>query len=139
MAPTRWTAETAAKPANPWPQPTMSSAILWGLKGRCPACGKGKIFNKFLKIVPACSACGAPLGLARADDAPPYLTILVVGHIVVPLLFEVDRMGEPPVWLMAAIFLPLTLALCLALLQPIKGATVGVMTNLDMLKSTPPG
>jgi uncharacterized protein (DUF983 family) len=138
MAPTRWPADAVAKP-NAWPHPPMMTAILRGLKGRCPACGNGPIFNGFLKVVAACANCTAPLGLARADDAPPYVTILIVGHIVVPLLFEVDRMGEPPIWLMTAIFLPLTLALCLALLRPIKGALVGVMVNLDMLKSSPPG
>lgn len=142
MAPVRWSAEsaaTAAAPRRAWPHPPMSTAILRGLKMVCPACGKGPIFNGFLKVVPACRDCTAPLGLARADDAPPYLTILIVGHIVVPLLFEVDRMGEPPLWLMSAIFLPLTVLLCLTLLRPLKGATVGVMVNLDMLKSTPPG
>jgi uncharacterized protein (DUF983 family) len=82
-----------------------------------------------------CSNCAAPLGLARADDAPPYFTILVTGHIIVPLLFMVDRMGEPPVWLMSAIFLPLTLLTALGLLRPIKGGTVGLMLNLNMLKS----
>ncbi|MFL5257202.1 MAG: DUF983 domain-containing protein [Rhodopila sp.] len=138
MAPIRWPADTAAK-RNAWPHPPMTTAILRGLKGLCPACGEGRIFDGFLKVVPACSHCGAPLGLARADDAPPYLTILIAGHIIVPLLFMVDRMGEPSVWLMAAIFLPLTLALCLGMLRPIKGATVGVMVNLDMLKSSPPG
>lgn len=139
MAPTRWPADAAATPRNSWPHPPMKTAILRGLKGLCPACGQGRIFNGFLKVVPKCAHCEAPLGLARADDAPPYLTILVAGHIIVPLLFEVDRMGEPPVWLMAAIFLPLTVVLCLGLLRPIKGATVGVMVNLDMLKPTPPG
>ena len=139
MAPTRWPADAAAAPRNAWPHPPMMTAVLRGLRGLCPACGKGAIFNGYLKIVPRCAHCEAPLGLARADDAPPYLTILIAGHIIVPLLYWVDRMGEPSVWLMAAIFLPLTAALCLGLLRPIKGATVGVMVTLDMLKPTPPG
>ena len=138
MAPIRWPADTAVK-RNAWPHPPMTTAILRGLQMVCPACGKGRIFDGFLKVVPACASCGAPLGLARADDAPPYLTILIAGHIIVPLLYMVDRMGEPPLWLMSAIFLPLTLVLCLGLLRPIKGAMVGVMVNLDMLKTTPPG
>ena len=141
MAPTRWTSDTAAASArrNAWPHPPMMTAIGRGLRGLCPACGNDKLFDGFLKVRAACRSCGAPLGLARADDAPPYLTILVAGHIIVPLLYEVDRMGEPPIWVMASIFLPLTLVLCVGLLRPIKGATVGVMVNLDMLKSTPPG
>ena len=75
------------------------------------------------------------LGLARADDAPPYFTILITGHIVVPLILIVDRMQQPPVWVMSAIFLPLTFCLALGLLRPIKGGTVGLMLNLNMLKS----
>jgi uncharacterized protein (DUF983 family) len=142
MAPIRWPADAsdAGAKRNAWPQPPMATAIWRGFKGLCPACGKTKAFYRFLKVVPACANCSAPLGLARVDDAPPYVTILIVGHIVVPLLFEVDRMGEPPAWLMAAIFLPLTAGLCLGLLQPIKGAILGIMVNLDMLTpSSSPG
>jgi uncharacterized protein (DUF983 family) len=115
----------------------MATAIGRGLMGRCPACGKSHLFNGFLRVVAACTNCGAPLGLARADDAPPYITILITGHIIVPLLFMVDRMGEPPIWLMSAIFLPLTFVTALGLLRPVKGGTVGVMLALNMLKSDP--
>jgi uncharacterized protein (DUF983 family) len=122
---------------TPWPHPRMGTAIGRGLLGRCPACGKSHLFNGFLRVVTECSVCGAPLGLARADDAPPYITILITGHIVVPLLFMVDRMGEPPIWVMSAIFLPLTFFLALGLLRPVKGGTVGLMLTLNMLKSDP--
>jgi uncharacterized protein (DUF983 family) len=115
----------------------MATAIGRGLMGRCPACGKSHLFNGFLRVVAECTNCGAPLGLVRADDVPPYITILITGHIIVPLLFIVDRMGEPPIWLMSAIFLPLTLILTIGLLQPIKGGVVGIMMNLNMLKSDP--
>jgi uncharacterized protein (DUF983 family) len=120
---------------NAWPHPTMATAIGRGLLGRCPACGKTRLFDGFLRVVTECASCGAPLGLARADDAPPYFTILITGHIVVPLMFIADRMGEPPIWLMSAIFLPLTFFLALGLLRPVKGGTVGLMLNLNMLKS----
>jgi uncharacterized protein (DUF983 family) len=132
----RWVPDRST-PLNPWPMPTLADAIGRGLRGRCPACGKGKIFRGYLKVVEACEVCAAPLGLARADDAPPYFTILVVGHIVIPLLFVVDRSTQLPVWTMSAIFLPLTLALTLALIRPIKGATVGLMLTMNMLKSDP--
>ena len=121
--------------SNPWPHPPMATAIGRGLLGRCPACGQSHLFNGFLRVVPECTNCRAPLGLARADDAPPYFTILVTGHIVVPLIVMVDRMNEPPIWLMSAIFLPLTFFMALGLLRPIKGGTVGLMLNLNMLKS----
>jgi uncharacterized protein (DUF983 family) len=116
-----------------WPVPDMPTAIGRGLKGHCPACGKGRMFLGFLTVTNACPDCGAPLGLARADDAPRYLTILLVAHIVIPLVYIVDRLGEPPLWVMTAIFVPLSLALALGLLRPIKGGTVGVLVNLNML------
>jgi uncharacterized protein (DUF983 family) len=132
----RWEPDRSV-PLNPWPMPTLATAIGRGLLGRCPACGKGKIFNGFLKVAAECHECGAPLGLARADDAPPYFTILVVGHIVIPLLFVVDRAEHLPDWMMTAIFVPLTVALALSLIRPIKGGTVGLMLTLNMLKSDP--
>ena len=135
MTPERWEPDRSTEP-NPWPMPSLGTAIGRGLAGRCPACGRGKIFNGFLKVVGECSECRAPLGLARADDAPPYFTILIVGHIVIPLLFLVDK-AQLPVLVMSAIFLPLTLALAIGLIRPIKGGTVGLMLNLNMLKSDP--
>ena len=136
MTTERWEPDRST-PLNPWPMPPLATAIGRGLRGRCPACGKGRIFTGFLKVSAACDVCKAPLGLARADDAPPYFTILAVGHIVIPLLFVVDRSVELSVLTMSAIFLPLTLVLALGLIRPIKGGTVGLMLNLNMLKSDP--
>jgi uncharacterized protein (DUF983 family) len=102
---------------------------------RCPACGDTRLFSGFLSVVPKCLACAAPLGLIRADDAPPYFTIILTGHIVVPLMLLVDRMDSPPLWLMSAIFLPLALLLSIGLLRPVKGGTLGLMLTLNMLKS----
>jgi uncharacterized protein (DUF983 family) len=115
----------------------MTTAIGRGMLGHCPACGKSHLFNGFLRVVTECRNCGAPLGLARADDAPPYLTILVTGHVVIPVMFMVDRMSDLSTWTMSAIFLPLTFFMALGLLRPIKGGTVGVMLTLNMLKNDP--
>lgn len=137
MTPAPWQPDGLVAP-NSWPHPAMITAIGRGLLGRCPACGKTHLFNGFLRVVTACTNCHAPLGLARADDAPPYFTILITGHIVVPLMFIVDRMNpEPPVWVMSSIFLPLTFFVALGLLRPIKGGTVGLMLTLNMLKNDP--
>jgi len=133
----RWDSRQASH-LHSWPTPGLADAIGRGLMGRCPACGKGRIFKGFLKVAATCQVCEAPLGLARADDAPPYLTILLVAHIVVPLLVLVDRFQQPSTLAMSAMFLPLTLALSLGLLRPIKGATIGAMTSLDMLKPGDP-
>ena len=134
MAPISWKPDRLAA-ASPWTVPPLATAIGRGLIGRCPACGQTHLFNGYLRVVPECRNCAAPLGRARADDAPPYFTIFVVGHIVVPLMFILDRAQNPPIWLMCAIFLPLTLLLSLALLRPIKGGTVGLMLKLGMVRS----
>lgn len=111
------------------------AAAMWrGARGKCPNCGQAPMFRGFLKVVDACPSCAAPLGLARADDAPPYFTILIVGHIVVPLMLMLERAYAPSALVQTAIWVPVTLALSLALLRPIKGATVAVMTACDMLK-----
>ena len=74
--------------------------------------------------------------LARMTHLP-ILPFCVTGHVVVPLMYVVDRLNQPPLWIMCAIFLPLTLVMALGLLRPIKGGTVGLMLNLNMLKSDP--
>jgi uncharacterized protein (DUF983 family) len=137
MSPAPWQPNRSVA-INPWPHPPLLTAIGRGLLGRCPACGQSHIFNGFLRVATECTNCHAPLGLARADDAPPYFTILLTGHIVVPLMFVVDRMTpEPSVLTMSLIFLPLTFLLALGLLRPIKGGTVGLMLTLNMLKNDP--
>lgn len=82
-----------------------------------------------------CTVCGAPLGSFRADDAPPYFTILLVGHIIVPVMVFWEQLAPPPLWVEFAVLLPATLALTLLLIRPIKGATLAVMLRLGMMKS----
>ncbi len=113
----------------------MLTALWRGVRGLCPACGQTHAFNGYLRVVPLCLACGAPLGEVRADDAPPYFTIFIVGHLIVTLLFYVDHKYSPPIWLLSVIFLPLTALLCLALLRPVKGATLGLMLKFGLLKT----
>jgi uncharacterized protein (DUF983 family) len=136
MAPVRWQPDRSPSPP-PWNVPPAVTAIGRGIVGRCPSCGKGHIFEGFLRVVPQCRSCGAPLGSARADDAPPYFTILIVGHIIVPMIVIWQRMSDPPTWLMSAVFVPLTLVLTLALMRPVKGGVVGLMVSLNMLKTEP--
>jgi uncharacterized protein (DUF983 family) len=113
--------------------PALLTALARGFVNRCPACGKGHVFRGYLTVAASCSQCGAPLGRLSADDAPPYFTIFATGHIIVPLMFLVER-AHPPIWVNAAIFLPLTVVVAVGLLRPIKGATVGLMLRLGMFK-----
>jgi uncharacterized protein (DUF983 family) len=108
------------------------TALKRGFRGRCPRCGQGKLFRAFLKVDNNCSVCGLDFTPHRADDLPAYLVIVIVGHIVVPTALFIETDYSPPVWLQLAIYLPLTLVLSLALLQPVKGAVVGVQWALHM-------
>jgi len=123
------------KPA--WPLPELLPALLRGLSCKCPACGKTRLFTGYLRVADSCADCNAPLGSIRADDAPPYFTIFIVGHIVVPGMFLLDRAYEPSDLVQAAIWLPVTAILALALLRPIKDATVGLMLRLGLSKAGP--
>ena len=108
------------------------TAVRRGLGNHCPYCGVGKVFAGYLKIVPECSNCHAPLGRLRADDAPPYFTIFLVGHVLVPPVFWIEKAYEPPMWLHMVVWLPLFTILCMLLLRPIKGGVVGWMSTLGM-------
>jgi uncharacterized protein (DUF983 family) len=100
---------------------------MWaGFRQRCPSCGTGRLFGRYLKVNDACPACGEALHHHRADDAPPYFTILIVGHVVVGAILPVERAFAPPLWLHAVLWLPLTLVMSLWLLPRIKGAIVGL-------------
>jgi uncharacterized protein (DUF983 family) len=112
----------ATKPAsrNFW------QAIRRGFMLRCPSCGKGKLFRAYLKVADTCPNCGEELHHHQADDAPPYFTILIVGHIVVPIMLAVELEYMPPVVLQMVFWPTLTLFLSLILLPRIKGAVVGM-------------
>jgi len=100
-------------------------AIRRGLGGHCPNCHRGSLFRAFLKVADCCSVCGEALHHHRADDAPAYFVILIVGHVVVPLALVVEVAYAPPYWVHAVLWLPLTISLAVGLLQPVKGAIVG--------------
>src|SRR5690606_36109748 len=95
-----------------------------GLGCRCPNCGEGRLFRGYLSVDPACRACGHENARYRADDAPAYFTIFIVGHQTVPLLWALGvwRWETGPV---LAVALPLVLAATLALLPFVKGAMIG--------------
>ena len=107
-------------------------ALKRGFRGRCPRCGEGKLFRAFLKTADHCSACGQDFTPHRADDLPAYLVIVIVGHIVMPLALMIETNYSPPVAFQLAIYLPLTFIASLVLLQPVKGAVVGVQWALRM-------
>jgi uncharacterized protein (DUF983 family) len=122
-----WTRDSAiAEKRDVW------AAMKRGFRGRCPRCGEGKLFRAFLKVADNCSVCGLDFTPHRADDLPAYLVIVIVGHIVVPLALFIETNYSPPVALQLAVYLPLTFFASLLLLQPVKGAVVGMQWALRM-------
>jgi uncharacterized protein (DUF983 family) len=105
-------------------QRDTGAAMRNGLFGRCPNCAQGKLFRAFLKVVDQCPVCGEDFHHHRADDAPAYFNIVIVGHIVVPLVLAVEIAFAPAYWIHVVLWLPLILALSFGLMQPIKGAIV---------------
>lgn len=109
--------------------PTETSKVALGVRRglglRCPQCGEGRLFGRFLKVSECCEACGADNTVYPSDDAPPYLTLFFVGHFIIPFMFWVDRAWEPALWVQFAIWLPLIAAVSLVLLPYMKGAVVG--------------
>lgn len=107
--------------------PSKFIASLRGLIGRCPNCGQGRLLRNYLKPVDHCAACGEAYGHLRADDAPPWMTILIVGHIVIPAVLSVEQTYEPATWIHMAIWPLLSLVLTLLLLPRCKGLVLGLL------------
>ncbi|WP_088184471.1 DUF983 domain-containing protein [Sphingobium sp. Z007] len=118
-------------PAPPSDRPT-GAAIGLGLRGRCPACGEGRMFARFLKTAPACPYCGLALDLHQADDFPAYIVILLLGHILVPLMIEVNSALAIPLGWQALIWPTLAIVLAVAMIQPVKGAVIAVQWSRRM-------
>jgi uncharacterized protein (DUF983 family) len=113
-------------------EPSLATSLRRGFSGRCPCCGQGRMFQAFLKVRDRCEVCGEELFHHRADDFPPYLVIVIVGHIVVSMILLVEVEFAPPLWLEMTIWPLVTAALALALLQPVKGAVVALQWSLRM-------
>lgn len=111
---------------------SVQGAILRGLMLRCPACGQGSLFRAYLKVRDACPHCAEELHHHRADDAPPYFTILIVGHIVIGGVLALEQALSPADWIQAAVWLPLTVLLSVLILPRVKGALVGLQWALRM-------
>ncbi len=117
----------------PDPEPRPRLAALWrGLRRRCPSCGEGALFTGYLRVAAACGNCGQALEGHRADDAPPYFTVLVVGHIVFTGVLLGETNLAPPLWLHLGFWLLLALVLALYLLPRFKGALIGLQWSLSM-------
>jgi uncharacterized protein (DUF983 family) len=109
----------------------MSDAPIWpavmrGLRGRCPHCGEGRLFNGFLSLRPKCESCGLDYRFADSGDGPAIFVILGAGFIVVFAALIVEVLYRPPFWLHAVLWVPLILLTTLAPLRVIKGLLIAL-------------
>ena len=104
----------------------LGQAFRNGLLRRCPECGKGSVFNGYIKVKHTCDSCGLELHHQRADDAPPYFTMLIVLHFVISGLLTVQQTFNPATWIQLSIWLPVSLVAALWLLPRVKGALIGI-------------
>ncbi len=110
----------------------ITPSLLRGLACKCPQCGRGKLFRAYLKIVDTCPHCSEELHHHRADDLPPYLGIVIVGHVIVGLMLHIEMIwAVSPVVYMATL-LPLAVIMSLAMLPSIKGGVVALQWALRM-------
>ena len=95
-----------------------------GLRGRCPHCGEGKLVQGFLSLKPRCERCGLDFNFADAGDGPAVFVILVGGALVVFAALMTEVVYQPPYWVHAVLWLPVTLMLTVGLLRLAKGLLV---------------
>ena len=101
-------------------------AVKRGMRGRCPRCGEGSLFRAFLRPRDACACCAVDWTPQRADDFPAYVSILITGHIVTPLVMWLVLGTELGTGAITAIVVPLTMVVMLGTLQPAKGAIIAM-------------
>jgi uncharacterized protein (DUF983 family) len=112
--------------AKAFPQRSVRQAMWRGTLCKCPHCGKGKMFRAYLKVADHCDACGEQLDLHRADDFPPYIAIMIVGHLLVLIMLHMEMVWHVNPLTYLYTMVPLAVILPLAMLPSIKGAIVGL-------------
>ena len=112
--------------------PSLILSLLRSFKKRCPRCGKGKLFSSYLKPNLSCSHCNEDLSIYRTDDFGSWLTIIMSGIIIIPLILTIEQTYAPPLWIQAVIWIPITLTLVLLLLPIAKGTCLTIMWIIKM-------
>ena len=124
--------------ATDTPTRSLGKAVWNGMKLRCPHCGKGHMFRAYLKVADKCEVCGEELHFHRADDFPPYLSIIIVGHVIVGLMLHLEMAYQDvQPWVYMVTMLPAAVILPLVLLPSIKGAVVGLQWANKMYEFDP--
>jgi uncharacterized protein (DUF983 family) len=101
-------------------------ALSTGLRGLCPRCGRGHLFNGFLTVRPKCEACGLDFAFADSGDGPAFFVMSFVGILIVAVAMWVEFTYEPPMWVHMALWLPFTVLLSVLLVRPAKGIMIAL-------------
>lgn len=107
-----------------------------GLRQRCPECGQGRLFRRFLKVAESCEACGTDNSRFPSDDAPPYLTVVIVGHVTLPLAVLSYETLISSMWLNLGLWTLLAIIMTLGMLPFVKGAVVGFAWATGVTRET---
>lgn len=97
-----------------------------GLRGQCPRCGQGRLFDGFLALKDRCPNCGLGYDFADAGDGPAVFVIMIIGFVVLGLALWMDVTLAPPLWMHFILWIPLALILCLGTLRPLKGVMIAL-------------
>ncbi|MGA0532316.1 DUF983 domain-containing protein [Hansschlegelia sp. KR7-227] len=111
--------------------PSAPSAALAGLAGRCPACGRGRLFDGYLALKPACENCGLDFGFADSGDGPAVFVMLIAGFLALGFVLWFEFTYEPPFWLHLVVSLPVVVLVCLVLLRLLKGLLIALQHRND--------
>lgn len=108
------------------PRFTTGKMLRLGMRGRCPRCGQGRIFEGYLKVAGKCPSCGLRLAGHDTGDAPVVPLIIVLGGAIVGLALLLEVQFSPPLWVHAVIWLPLVVIVTLAVLPVVKGLNIAL-------------
>jgi len=97
-----------------------------GLRGHCPRCSKGHMFDGLLAVAPKCEVCGLDFSFADTGDGPAIFVMTIAGFIIVGLGLYIEVAYQPSYWVHVAIFLPLSAIVCIGLLRPTKGLLIAL-------------
>jgi uncharacterized protein (DUF983 family) len=114
------------------PDRSLVRAMSFGARGKCPHCGQGRMFSRYLAVTQACAECGEELHFHRADDLPAYLNIFVTGHVVVGTMMLGIDSEFLPIWGFTALTAAIAVGVSAALMRPLKGMVVGAQWAMRM-------
>lgn len=111
---------------------TLGAAMRRGITGKCPRCGGAHLFAGFLKPVDRCPLCAQDWTLHAADDFPPYVSIIITGHVMAPVFIVLGSLTALSMIWTTGIALLLAVPLLLVLLQPAKGGIIALQWWMGM-------